>query len=132
MEFLKQYEILYKKANSNLKAAKNLLQDFENGDEELDLEIVMFHLQQSSEKLLKSLLSFNKKHFTKTHDLESLYNAIKENNIQIINDIELLLSLSEYAVEGRYAIIHADIQDMDKYIDIIEKFTIFVKNEIQK
>ena len=57
MEFLKQYEVLYKKAKTDLKVAKNILEDFENGDDELDLEVVMFHLQQSTEKLLKSLLA---------------------------------------------------------------------------
>ena len=57
MEFLKQYEVLFKKAKTDLKAAKILLEKFEEGDEELDLETVMFHLQQCAEKLLKSLLS---------------------------------------------------------------------------
>jgi HEPN domain-containing protein len=132
MEFLSQYEILLKKSRSDLKAAKNLFRDFENGDEELDLEIIMFHLQQSTEKSLKALLSFNRKHFTKTHDLENLLNVIKENNIQMINDTEDLLLLSEYAVEGRYTIMHDDIQDVDKYIEILEKLIKFVKNEIKK
>jgi len=66
MEFLKQYEILLKKSKSDLKAGRNLLEDFENGDDELDMTIIMFHFQQSAEKLLKSLLAYNKKHFTKT------------------------------------------------------------------
>lgn len=54
MEFLRQYEILLKKARTDLKVAKNILEDFEKGDEDLDLEVVMFHLQQSVEKLLIS------------------------------------------------------------------------------
>jgi len=37
--FLKQYEILYKKARTDLKVAKNILEDFENGDDELDIEV---------------------------------------------------------------------------------------------
>ena len=72
MEFLKQYEVLYKKAKADLKAAKILLENFEDGVEELDLETIMFHLQQCAEKLLKSLLAYNKIHFTKTHDIEKL------------------------------------------------------------
>jgi hypothetical protein len=31
--FLRQYEILYKKARTDLKVAKNILEDFENGDD---------------------------------------------------------------------------------------------------
>jgi len=131
MEFLKQYEILYKKARVDLRASKILLEDFEKGDEELDLETIMFHLQQATEKLLKSLLAFNKLHFTKTHDLEKLLNAVNENNIKIIDDIETLLPLSDYAVEGRYAIIHDDLDSADKYIKILDKFIEFVKEEIK-
>jgi len=78
MEFLKQYEVLYKKAKVDLNSAKILLNSFENGEVELDLEIIMFHLQQCSEKLLKALLSFNKLHFTKTHDLEKFVEFVKK------------------------------------------------------
>ena len=131
MEFLKQYEILYKKAKTDLKAAKNLLEDFENGDEDLDLETILFHLQQCSEKLFKTILSFNQKHFTKTHDLETLYDVIVESNIFLENDIKELLPLSEYAVEGRYAIIHDDIEDTHNYINILDEFKIFVEKMIK-
>ena len=130
MEFLKQYQILYKKARTDLRASKILLQDFENGDEELDLETIMFHLQQCSEKLFKSLLAFNKLHVTKTHDLEKLYNLLQENDIILIDQVEVLLPLSEYAVEGRYAIIHDDLDDADKYIDILDELVEFVKGKI--
>ena len=131
MEFLKQYEILYKKAKVDLNVAKITLKTFENGEIELDLEVIMFHLQQATEKLLKALLSFNKLHFTKTHDLEKLLNAINENNIKIIDNIAILLPLSDYAVEGRYAIIHDDLDSADKYIEILDKFIEFVKKEIK-
>jgi len=130
VEFLKQYDILYKKARTDLKAAKNLLEDFENGDEDLDLETIMFHLQQSTEKLFKSLLSYNKQHVTKTHDLEKLYNLIQENNLFLIDGIDNLLPLSEYAVEGRYAVIYDDMEDAHKYIEILNLFVKFVEQEI--
>jgi len=38
-------------------------------DEEIDMEAIYFHLQQASEKYIKSLLSFNKIHFEKIHDI---------------------------------------------------------------
>nr|WP_287413429.1 HEPN domain-containing protein [Pseudodesulfovibrio sp.] len=130
MEFLKQYEILYKKARTDLKVAKNLLEDFENGDEELDMEVIMFHLQQSVEKLLKSLLAYNKLHFTKTHSIEYLLDAITQNSIEIIQDTNKLIPLSEFAVEGRYAIIHDDIDNADEYIVIIDGLIEFVKAKV--
>jgi len=133
MEFLKQYDVLYKKAKVDFNTAKVVLESFENGNIELDLEVVYFHLQQCTEKLFKSLLSFYKQHFTKTHDLLTLFNAIKQQNIKIDNiDIEFLLPLSEYAVEGRYSIIHDDLNDTDMYIKILEDLLTFVKLEIAK
>ena len=33
MKFLKQYEILLKKSITDLKVSKNILEDFENGDD---------------------------------------------------------------------------------------------------
>ena len=109
MGFLRQYEILYKKARTDLKVAKNILEDFENGDDELDLEVIMFHLQQSTEKLIKALLAYNRLHFTKTHSIAYLLDAISQNSIEIIENAPKLIPLTEFAVEGRYAIIHDDL-----------------------
>jgi HEPN domain-containing protein len=127
MEFIKQYEILFKKSTSDLGTSKVLLKSFEDGGMELELEIIMFHLQQCAEKLFKSLLAYNKHHFTKTHDLELLLENIRNEKIEIIDNIESLLPLSEYAVDGRYAIIHDDIEDAHQYIELLEKFKLFVK-----
>ncbi len=43
-EFIKHYEVLLNKAKVDLKAALNLLDDINNGDLELDYEVVLFHL----------------------------------------------------------------------------------------
>ena len=130
MEFLSQYEILFKKAKTDLKVSKNIFEDFENGDDVLDLEVVMFHLQQSTEKLLKSILAFNKQHFIKTHDIKSLIYACNKNNIKLINDIDTLIPLTDFAVEGRYAIICDDLDDVQKYIEILDKLIKMVGNNI--
>ena len=130
MEFLRQYEILLKKAKADLKAAKILLKNFEAGDEEIDIEIVMFHLQQCAEKFLKSLLSYHGKHLTKTHDIERLLEELKERDIKITDNTEMLIDLSEYAVEGRYAIIHDTMEDLDKYIETLENLRRFVEKKI--
>ena len=130
MEFLRQYEVLFKKGRSDLKAAKTILKAFENGDEELDLEIIMFHLQQCGEKLLKSLLAYNGFHFTKTHNIGHLIDAIHNNQISIIPDIDKLIPLTEFAVEGRYAIIHDDLEGADKFIVILDELLAFVKSAI--
>ncbi len=132
MEFLRQYEILYKKARTDLKVAKNILEDFEKGDEELDLEVIMFHLQQSTEKLIKSLLAYNKLHFTKTHSIAYLLEAIIENDIDMISNADKLIPLTEYATEGRYAILLEDLDDADTYIVIVDELVVFVGEVIIK
>ena len=132
MEFIKQYKVLYKKARTDLKVAKNILEDFENGDEELDLEVIMFHLQQSAEKLIKSLLSYNNIHVTKTHSISYLLDIVLENHIEIIEDIEKLIPLTDFAVEGRYAIYHDDLDNVDEYILIVDKLLEFVNYKISK
>lgn len=129
--FLKQYEILLKKAKVDFHTAQILLKSFNAGDTELELEIIFFHLQQSAEKLIKAILDLNKIKFPHTHDLKSLINLINANNIDIIENIILLVPLSEYAVEGRYAVIHDDLDDTDKYIEILDKLLEFVKKEIK-
>jgi len=131
MEFMKQYHVLLKKAKVDLKVVKNLYADFSDGDEELDLEVIMFHAQQSSEKLLKSLLAFSKVHVTKTHDIKNLIALIHSNKIEILDDIEYLIPLTYYAVEGRYSIVHDDIEDVEKYIDYLDKLLIFVKQKVE-
>ncbi len=109
-EFIKHYEILFNKANVDLKAAQNLY------------EVILFHLHQCAEKLIKSLLSFHKIEFPKVHDLEFLANILKEFNIETGLDFDLLIGLSDYAVEGRYALIHEeDIEEIEKYISMLRK-----------
>lgn len=132
MDFVKQYVILHKKAKTDLKAAKILLDGFNKGDDELDLEVVMFHLQQCAEKLLKSILAFNKQHFTKTHSIETLVESLRSCDYSIKINIEALIPLSDYAVEGRYAIFHDDLEDMDAYMTILEEFVYFVDYEISR
>jgi HEPN domain-containing protein len=119
--FLKQYELLFKKAAVDLKAAQNLYSDFREGDIELDMEVVFFHLQQAAEKLIKALLSYNQVNFPKVHDLEELHKIIIKNHIIIHIEQEKLFDLGDYAVEGRYAVFHDDFEDAKDYIQMLLK-----------
>ena len=109
------------KSKIDLNCAKILLNSFNTGEIELDLEIIFFHLQQSVEKLIKSILSKHRISAPKTHDIEELIRALDNNNIKILGNIDKLIDLSEYAIEGRYAIIHDDVDDAHNYIILIEK-----------
>ncbi len=120
-EFIKQHEILLNKAKVDLKAAQNLYNDINSGDEGLDYEVVLFHLHQCAEKLMKSILSFHGIDYPKVHDLELLAEILNEHNVETGLDTGLLIDLSDYAVEGRYAFIHEDIEEIEKYISMLNK-----------
>jgi len=130
-KFLRQYEIFFIKANEDFVASKYLLDGFNNHNLELNLEIVFFHFQQCAEKLIKTLLDYNNIKFPHSHDIEDLINLIRINNINIITEVDLLVPLTEFAVEGRYAILHDDLDDADKYIRILDKLLELVKQKIQ-
>ena len=49
------------------------------------------------------------------------------NKIQTIDNLDILIALNEFAVEGRYAIIHDDFDDIDNLNRLIE----FVKQELK-
>lgn len=110
--FLNQYEILFNKAKADLSAANVLYARLLEGNSELDLEVICFHLQQSAEKLMKAVLSKNKIYYPKIHDLETLINLLSENSITYETDRELLIELSDYAVEGRYAIMYEELDNI--------------------
>ena len=110
--YLNQYEILYNKAKADLFAANVLYVRFLEGNSELDLEVICFHLQQSAEKLMKAILSKNQIYYPKIHDLETLVNLLTENSIDLHTNPELLIELNDYAVEGRYAIMNEGLENI--------------------
>jgi len=118
------------KATVDINTAKYLLKAFENNEIEIDLETIMFHLHQCAEKLLKSILSQNKVRVLKTHDIDKLIELAYDNSIELIQNIELLENLSDFAVEGRYAIIHDDLDDADKYIEMLDKLLKYIQKEV--
>ena len=130
-KFLRQYEILFTKAKEDLTVAKYLLDGFHNHNLELNLEIIFFHLQQCAEKLIKAFLDFNKIKFPHTHDLKELISLMEDHQINFINDVKPFILLTQYAVEGRYAVIHDDLEDADEYIEILEKLLLFVESKLK-
>ena len=115
------FEMFTYKAIVDLNSAKCLLKAFNEETIEIDIEKIYFELQQSAEKYLKAILSKEAIDFPKSHDIEQLINICEKHSISLDSDIEMLVELSDYAVEGRYSIIHDDIDESDKYIALLEK-----------
>lgn len=108
------------KAIIDLNSAKYLLNGFNEDNIEIDIDKIYFELQQSAEKTLKSILSKHSITFPKSHDIEQLIDLCVSNNISLVDDVERLIELSDYAVEGRYSIISDDINNSDDFIGLIE------------
>ena len=115
------HDIYLYKGTVDLNSAKCLLRAFHEDELEIDIEKIYFELQQSAEKYLKAQLSNVPTEAPKTHDLELLIDACRRNGIKLHERIDILIELSDYAVEGRYAIIHDDIDESDKYIELLEE-----------
>ena len=124
-------ELFLYKAKIDLKSAKYLWEGFRNDNLEIDMEIIIFHLQQCTEKLLKSLLSKERIRVSKIHDIQKLIVALEKNNIFFPSNIRRLESLSEFAIMGRYSIILDDIEDVESHFEILDNFIIFVKKAIK-
>lgn len=113
--FIKYYEVLLQKAAVDINSATILYNDFQNGNSELDIEVILFHLQQAAEKCLKAVLSFHQIHYPKVHDLEELLNLLNDKKISLNINPSLLIDLSDFAVEGRYSVIHDDLVNSEQY-----------------
>ena len=120
------------KAIVDLNSGKHLLSAFNSNEIEIDIEKIYFELQQGAEKLLKSILSRDGIKFPRSHDIERIIELCEENSITLVDDIEFLIELNDYAVDGRYSIIHDDINEADRYIVILERLIELIENKRKK
>lgn len=116
------------KAIVDLNSARFLLKAFESEELEIDIEKIYFELQQCAEKLLKAALSKKGIEFKKLHDIEYLIELCRENGIDLVDGIDTLIELSDYAVDGRYALIHDDMNESEKYITILKKLILEIQS----
>lgn len=126
-KFLHQYEIYYKKATADLVLVQQV---FELNNSLIDKSIILFHLQQAAEKYLKSLLSFEKIHFGKLHDIKKILDLYIESGIEIPPNAEAFIQLTPYAVEGRYDFIVNDDIDIPRFLTLLEQLKIFIESLI--
>jgi HEPN domain-containing protein len=116
-------QTFYYFAEQDLAAAKLLL-----ASDEIDIQLIMFHLQQSVEKLLKAILSHLQVEITRTHDIERLIVICRDNGVNLPAFVEDLADLSLFAVEGRYALIHDDMYDAEEFVRAVENLKDFAVN----
>ena len=115
--FLEQYKVFILKAKQDISLVHEVM-----GNNNVAPEIMLFHIQQSVEKLIKALFTFHSVRFPKTHDLDELVELALEHGIKLPLFMEKLTELSPYAVEGRYAILHDDLHDIADMLAQAEQF----------
>lgn len=86
--------------------------EFANGDllyamlgqqaDDIPLNLVAFHAQQSIEKAIKALLVFRKVDFPKTHDLGELLHVLRGHGGSWPMELDKVVELTPLAVQTRY------------------------------
>lgn len=130
MGFVRQWEVLFEKAKADFKAARILMDNVKDED---DQSIILFHLQQAVEKSLKAILSHNNIEFPRTHDIELIYNLIIKSGIILPDFSEQLIDLSDFAVDTRYSYMPDEVEDIESYFcavnELLELTDKYLPNE---
>ena len=112
-----KWQILLRKAKADLNAATILYR--ENG---ISKEVVMFHLEQVAEKLLKALLERNNIGYAETDDLMILKNLTQEWINFDDEQVSLLEELNNYIFEEYSENLELnDVKDIDKYFNFVNE-----------
>ena len=112
-----KWQILLRKAKADLNAATILYR--ENG---IPKEVVMFHLEQVAEKLLKALLERNNIGYAETDDLMILKNLTQEWINFDDEQVSLLEELNNYIFEEYSENLELnDVKDIDKYFNFVNE-----------
>ena len=119
---LEQHAIFILKARQDFVLVREVM-----GNNNVAPEIMLFHLQQAVEKLIKALFCLQSVRFPKTHDLDELVELAQNHGIELPTFMEKLTELSPYAVEWRYAILHDDLHDISGMLEQAESFLNFVE-----
>ena len=123
-DFLNQYKILYSKANSDLRIVGIVLK---SNEEDVDIGIILFHLQQAAEKYLKAILSYSGTHYEKVHDITFLIETCVKNGIKLPEYTEELIELNPYAIVSRYDFFYneTDKNLVYKYYNLLKDFKMY-------
>jgi len=97
-------------------------------DDEIRKELVLFHIQQAVEKVIKAILSHKGIIFPKTHDIEDLIELSWAKGIQFPDYVERFPELTPYAVEFRYGFSDEEAEDANEFLRLAEKFIHFTES----
>lgn len=113
-------------ANDDLYVARVLLPDSRAAD-----SMIGFHLQQTVEKLLKTLLAERDVEYPRTHSLLRLIHLAGEHSYAPPDFVQELVALNRYAVVERYEVRPpATALDRVRVLALVERFREWVEEEV--
>ena len=130
MEPLKRAELLLAKARDDETLIEEIILNYKIRD-----EIIGFHAQQASEKLLKALLMSKNISYRRTHDLRELIDLISDYYIEFPETLMEIRTLSPFAVEFRYDYIPMEEEEdfnRQKALEMVQQLRIWIENILLK
>ena len=130
MEPLKRAELLLAKARDDETLIEEIILNYKIKD-----EIIGFHAQQASEKLLKALLMSKNISYRRTHDLRELIDLISDYYIEFPETLMEIRTLSPFAVEFRYDYIPMEEEEdfnRQKALEMVQQLRIWIENILLK
>jgi len=130
MEPLKRAELLLAKARDDETLIEEIILNYKIRD-----EIIGFHAQQASEKLLKALLMSKNISYRRTHDLRELIDLISDYYIEFPETLMEIRTLSPFAVEFRYDYIPMEEEEdfnRQNALEMVQQLRIWIENIILK
>ncbi len=128
MEPLERAELLLAKSKDD----ETLLEEIISNKKVRD-EIIGFHAQQASEKLLKALLMAKNIPYRRTHDLRELIDLIRDNDIEFPESLMEIRTLSPFAVEFRYDYIPLEEEEefnRQKALEMVQQLRKWVEDTL--
>jgi HEPN domain-containing protein len=127
MKKILPYELFIKKGKSDLRASLKLME----GDD-IESDIICFHLQQFIEKYIKTFLIYNKYEIKKVHDIGLLLaESIKIDPEFSRFEDSVLVELTDCGVLVRYdEIDEIDREFIESALNTINEFKSFVEQKL--
>lgn len=101
------------KADQDIVVLKKL-----KSDPEVAIEILGFHAQQASEKMLKAILAYQQIRFPYTHRLTDLIDTLTDHKLTFPKELEDIRHLTPFAVEFRYDFFGIEEEETDEGFDV--------------
>jgi HEPN domain-containing protein len=87
-------------------------------DPEVAVEILGFHAQQASEKMLKAVLAYYQIRFPYTHRLTELIDTLTDQQFTFPQELEEIRYLTPFAVEYRYDFFGVEEEEAEEGFDV--------------